>query len=428
MAACLYVLTVFLILFLLAGWRKNTFFYFPFPCKVCLGLLLLWNTATIAQKSKTQLEKEKEENLAKIDEASKILNETKNKKKATLGELSAIQQQISASNSLIGSISEEIALLDREIQETEGIIRSLQKDLSVLKKEYAAMIYAAAKSRNYYDKLTFIFAAETFNQLLKRIKYFNQYAEARKKQLTQIESVKKYLSLQKEKINRKRNEKNGLLINKTVETQSLTQLRNQQDHVVKELTFKEKELKNELDERKKSVKKLEKLITDFINSEREKALKASAKKGGTLKTTPEVLELSSSFAGNASKLPWPVVHGNISHRFGKQPHAVLKGVVVDNLGVDILTLKSEPVRAVFKGTVITVASVPGMNNVVMVQHGEYFTVYAKLKTVSVTTGQQVNAKENLGEVYTDKNDVSELQFQIWKNSEKLDPEKWLYVK
>ena len=166
----------------------------------------------------------------------------------------------------------------------------------------------------------------------------------------------------------------------------------------------------------------------MIAEERAKAAKESMAKTGTVKSTPESIQLSNSFSGNMSRLPWPVAHGNISHHFGKQPHPVLKGVYVDNLGVDIQTLKNEPIRAVFQGKVITVASVPGMNNVVMIQHGDFFTVYAKLKNVHVKTGDEVKSKDVIGEVYTDKNDVSELQFQIWQNNVKHDPEKWLSPK
>ena len=182
--------------------------------------------SAFAQKSKNQLEKEKEETLAKISETNKILNETKHKRQATLGQLSAIQEQILARNSLINSIGEEINYIDGNINETEDIIRAIQKDVVILKREYAAMLYAAAKSQNYYDKLTFIFSAQTFNQLVKRLKYFKQYAGGRKNQVKQIEAVKKFLSLEKEKLNQQREEKNKLLYAKTVETQSLTRLRN----------------------------------------------------------------------------------------------------------------------------------------------------------------------------------------------------------
>src|SRR5690606_11337474 len=103
--------------------------------------------------------------------------------------------------------------------------------------------------------------------------------------------------------------------------------------------------------------------------------------------------------------------------FGRQPHPVLKGVYVENLGIDIVTIAGEQVKAVFGGKVLTVTQVPGMNYVVMIQHGEFFTVYAKLKSVNVSTGQQVERNAVLGQVYTDKNNTSEVQFQIWKNEQ-----------
>lgn len=409
-------------------------------------LLLLFAGNALAQKNKSQLEREKEENLKKISETNKILEETKSKKDATLGQLTAIKQQISARNALINSISQEVDMMDREIEKNESIMQAMVEDVTALKKEYADMIYVAYKSSNYYDNLTFLFSSKTFNQLYNRIQYFKQYSEARKSQVELIGKVTNYLTDQRKKISEKREEKSALLQTQTTETKTLNNLRSQQDQLVSQLSTKEKELKTELEDSKKSVKKLEKLITDLIKAEREKAMREAAasaaktssktkgKKTTTKETasevdhvtvTPEVMELSHSFAGNMGRLPWPVQHGSISHHFGKQPHAVLRGVYVENLGVDVQTLKNEPVRNVFKGKVITVASVPGMNNVVMVQHGEYFTVYAKLKTVSVVTGQEVKSKDVLGEVYTDKNDVSELQFQIWKNNEKQDPERWL---
>ena len=123
-----------------------------------------------------------------------------------------------------------------------------------------------------------------------------------------------------------------------------------------------------------------------------------------------------------------VSKGFISQRFGKHAHPVLKNVVVENLGVDIQTNTSEPVRAVFDGTVATKAFIQGMGNVVMVQHGEYFTVYGNLKSTSVNTGQKVKAKDTLGTVGTDADNVSVLKFFIWKGNTKLDPEAWLYRK
>ncbi|MCC3154450.1 murein hydrolase activator EnvC family protein, partial [Hymenobacter sp. BT770] len=141
--------------------------------------------------------------------------------------------------------------------------------------------------------------------------------------------------------------------------------------------------------------------------------------------TPETALLSSSFAGNRGRLPWPVGRGFISQRFGRHPHPVLKNVTVENRGIDIQTGAGEAVRACFDGKVLTIANIAGMNTIVMIQHGDFFTVYAKLRSVNVHEGQRVSAREVIGTVATDGEGTSEVQFQVWHNSANLNPESWL---
>lgn len=422
--------------------------------KLFILVLLLIPLSLFAQKkSRALLEKEKKENLKRIEEANKILLETRSRKQATIGHLSAIKNKIVSREKLIKSVSEEVELLEGEITELEIVIGGLRNDIDSLKKEYASMVYSAAKMNSGLSKLAYIFSAESISQMAMRVKYFQHYSQMRQQHLNMIEKKKSRLEYEKQKLERKVAEKNRLIGVKTEETNNLNEEKNEQKKVLDELSDRERSLRNELEERKKSIKKLEKLITDMIAAEREKAMKAAkaaaeknsknaAAKNGNKTTskekdkkeefkmelTPEAKALSGSFAGNEGKLPWPVVKGTIVGHFGKQAHAVLKGVYVDNLGIDVQTTKDEQVRSVFQGKVITVAEVPGMNKVVMVQHGEYFTVYAKLKTVLVKTGEEVTSKQPLGVVYTDKDEVTQLQFQIWKNNLKLDPEGWLYKK
>ena len=141
--------------------------------------------------------------------------------------------------------------------------------------------------------------------------------------------------------------------------------------------------------------------------------------------TPETAQLSSSFSGNRGRLPWPVTRGFISQHFGRHPHPVLKHVTVENRGVDIQTGAGESVRACFDGKVQTVTNIAGMNTIVMIQHGDFFTVYAKLRSVNVHEGQRVSAREVIGTVATNSEGTSEVQFQIWHNSANLNPENWL---
>lgn len=392
------------------------------PATVIFVFLSFLSTSIYAQK-KDDLEKKKAENIQKVQETKKILAQTTSKKKTTLGALSALNQQIKVRADLINSIDQEIDLIDGEIKEIEGIIHSLENDLGKLRDEYARMIFSAYKANQGYDKLVFLFSAKSFNQFLMRLKYLEQYTTARKNQARQIELVKQALVQQKESLVNKQNQKQALLDEQLDENKNLIALKKKQNNLIIDLTKKEKQLRQELEERRQAIARLDKLIAELVRAEIERRKRSEATGARTL--SADAAALSSSFAENRSRLDWPVDRGFISRKFGRQPHPVLKGIQIENRGIDIQTQKDEPVKSIFNGEVTTIAFVPGMNNVVLVKHGEFFTLYAKLKNVKVKKGQKIKAYEPIGEVYTNQDGVSELQFQVWKNNQKLDPEKWL---
>ncbi|MDN5201606.1 peptidoglycan DD-metalloendopeptidase family protein [Fulvivirgaceae bacterium BMA10] len=372
---------------------------------------------SLAQKSRPQLEKEKQEAVKKIQEAEKILAETEVQKQASLGQLNALNQLITTRKSLIGSIKKELRLLNGEINELDEIQRAMEKDLDNLKKEYALMLYTSSKSSVRYNKLVLLFSAGSFNQFFKRLKYLEQYGEARTTQVKQIELVKNELIAQKDQVEAKRTEKKQLLRDEIKENNNLLSLQKKQQGLLSSLNNKESELKRELAQQRKAAKRLDKLIADVVK----KQMAAPAKVVASGAIT------SKSFEGTKSKMSWPV-SGFISHKFGRQKHQTLKGIVVNNNGIDIQTKENEKVRSVFDGQVAIVSLVPGIGTAVIIKHGEYFTVYSKMKNVTVKTGQEVKAGEILGEVYKDKTGVSELEFQVWKKDKKLDPQVWLVPK
>ncbi|MET3539777.1 septal ring factor EnvC (AmiA/AmiB activator) [Pontibacter aydingkolensis] len=407
---------------------------YKFTFLLCL-LSLPLSTQAQKTKSKAQLEKEKKENLNRIKQANQILQQTKKEKAASIGQLNAIKEKIDVQKGVITNISREITYIESDVQETEGIVNALQNDLGKLKAEYATMVYAASKTANSYNKLMFLFASESFNQFVMRLRYLQQYSEARQKQVEQINKVQTVLTGQINLLESKRKQKQGLLSKQITESKNLHTLKVQQDSVIDRLSKQESNLKQQVAQRQQAVKKLDKLIADIVREEIARAARAAREAGkassgssSKMTLTPEAALISSSFAGNKGRLAWPVERGFISQKFGRHNHPVLKGVVTENRGIDIQTAQGATARAIFEGKVLTVASVPGMNNIVMVQHGEYFTVYAKLKSVSVTTGQNVSIKDVIGTVYTDTDGTTELQFQVWKNSDNMNPEVWLLRK
>jgi septal ring factor EnvC (AmiA/AmiB activator) len=281
------------------------------------------------------------------------------------------------------------------------------------------MLFAAQKASNSTTRLTFLFSAESFDQMVMRLRYMEQYSETRKLQAEQIGKVQEALGGQVKEIQGRRTEKNKLLSEELHENDNLTSLKKKQGNLVKSLQKEEKKLKKDLEESKKAVAQLDKLIEDIIREERERAAKASSK------STEIDLALSSSFEQNKNKFPWPVSSGFVSQKFGRQNHPALKGINIHNNGVNIQTREDEKVKCIFDGEVSRVAFIQTMGNTVIIKHGDYLTVYAGLKEVFVRTGQKVSTNQEIGKVFSNSDGVSELRFQIFKSTTPLDPQIWL---
>jgi septal ring factor EnvC (AmiA/AmiB activator) len=382
-----------------------------------LFVLFISFSAVYGQKSKAQLQKEKQQNLEKIKEVEKIIAETAAKKKNSLGELTALNQRIEHQESLISSINGEINILDGDIGENNDIIQALEKDLKKLKQEYAAMLFAAQKANNSATRLTFLFSAESFDQLTMRLKYMEQYAETRKLQAEQIIKVSEELSGQVRIIRTKREEKSKLLNEEVAENTNLSTLKKKQNTLVKSLQKEEKKLKRDLENTKKAIAELDKKIDEIIKEELARETRSTKSK--------DVIALSSSFEDNKRKFPWPVESGFISQRFGRQNHPALKGIVIQNDGINIQTKNGEHVKAIFEGEVTAVAFTPGIGSTVLINHGSYFTVYSGLKDIVVKRGQKVRTNQDLGEIVSNGDGISELRFRIYKDKTPLDPQTWL---
>lgn len=383
---------------------------------ITLTLSILISSGAFAQKNKAQLEKEKKEHAIRILEAEKILKSTEKKKRATVGQLNAINQQIKSREALIGTIREEINWYNRKILDDEQIIEALNADLESLRQEYAVMVYAGYKASQNQDKLTFLFSSDSFNKFLMRLKYYEQYGKSRRYQASQIVKVEDILRIEISGFEHTKTEKEALLAEEIKERNKLGELKKKQKVLVTSLTIKEKELKKELASRKKAVTELNALIDKMIREE------IAAK---TAAETTASMAISDSFAGNRQRLPWPVNEGFISSGFGKHNHPVYKKLIIDNKGVYIQTKPEEKITAVFDGKVSAIVTIPGMNKAVIIQHGEYRTVYANLKSVSVEMNQLVRINDQIGKVYTKNDGDSELFFQIWKNTSILNPLQWL---
>jgi septal ring factor EnvC (AmiA/AmiB activator) len=391
---------------------------------LCLGVLLLVAGAALGQ-SKSQLEEQKRQKLQKIQEINKILGETTREKQVNLGQLNALKAKIAVKQELINNTRKELQLIDDGIRETEQVIVALENDLDNLKKEYARMIYNASKSSSTLNKMMFVFSSGNFNEALRRISYLKQYAKARRIQVEQIQKTKLALEEQNQKVVVQKREKAQVLQSFEEENKDFVRLIIEQDDLVKQLASKEKELRTEVNEEKKSLKELEMQLMAIIKEEIQKT--SGSEKATKITLTPETELISTSFAKNRGALIWPVEAGFISEPFGIHKHPVLKNIDKNNPGVYIQTKQGEKIRSVFDGEVKGIFEMPGKGYAIVINHGEYFTTYTGLSEVSVSIGDKVKRKQALGEIATSKG-VAEIQFCIVKNQTYLDPEKWLVKK
>ncbi len=410
----------------------------------CFLLCLLINQQAFAQrtrKSRAQLENEKKRNLEKIAETTKALENATAKKEVTVGNIKAIKEQITSREEQIGLMEQDMELIDVEMQDIIGAKENLEDKLLKLQDEYAAMLYSASKYSGKLNKLSFLFSSSSFNELVMRYKYLQQYTENRKAQVTQMNKVAALLRERQTNLEGKRTAKNRLITAKVVETKNLEQLKTKQTEMVGELSKKETDLRREIEATKRSVTKLDNLIANVVareiakkNKERERKQDKEAriaKASPTRKKNKPILDLDEeettlgrSFGASRARLPWPVQRGFISDRFGVKEHPVLHGVLINNNGIDIQTPSNATVRSVYDGVVKDITEIPGLGKVVAVQHGDYFTVYANLNQVFASVGQKISAKETIGTAGI-SGGATEINFQIWHNTERLNPENWL---
>ena len=430
----------------------------------CLGLSLLSQGQT-----KEELQRQRTVLQDQIDLATTILEKTKNSREASVDELQTLNQKITAREKLIATMGRQIRAIDRNIDKKEKEIIALAATVDSLKTDYADLIRLAQRQQTPTDQILFILSAESFTQAAKRIQYFKDMAGYRAQQVKKINEAQEALAEEKEALTLQKAEKIVVQQAQEAEKLALEADANNQQNTVNELQSKESELKKDIQKKQREVQQLEQQIKRIIAEEMRKAkeraernkLEEEAKElglivgkdyssrtsnkalkvlidkvrkekgmdvrddGPAFAMTPEARALANNFASNKGVLPWPVERGLITGKFGKHQHPVVKGVIVDNPHIEISTDDGAIVRAVFDGEVSSVVPIPGANIMVLIRHGNYFTVYSNLINVKVKSGDTISLKEPIGQAFTDEEGKTMVQFGLWKDADIQDPQPWL---
>lgn len=386
------------------------------------GIILWAFSASLQAQDLEKLRSERQKQLEDIAYTENLLNKTASDKSNQLSKLRLLANQINSREKVVSSIIRELGYLDQSIKNREKEVKKLEAELKVLKEDYARMIYKAYQTRKSYDVAQYILAASDFNQAYKRVKYLQQYGRFRKQQAQEIRDKTILLGEQVKQLAQSREQQSKLLVQRQKEVAQLNNEKKDKDQYVSRLSRQEKDLKKKLEEKKNA--------RDRIEAEMQRILAEARSGGGNSETgmnlTPEMKIISNEFGQNKGRLPWPVERGVITSKYGKHKHEVMKNVEIDNKGVDITTSPKESVRSIFEGTVSNVMSIRGANLTVIIQHGEFFTVYQNLVNVKVKKGDQVQRKQAIGEIYSEKgSNSSELHFQLWRGSTNENPELWL---
>ena len=366
------------------------------------------NTAT-QEARKAKLERE----IAIID---KQLKENASKSSSMLADLTLIRKKVSNRKELVAESDKQIKKYNDDIYLAQVQINRLQERIEVLTENYAKLVRSAYKNRDTRVWYMYMLASENLGQAFRRMGYFKNLSTMMKTEAQNIRQMQEELEAHKAGLQALKREAEQLKNIRVKELDELKADEKKADNVVKQLKKDKKKYQNQLAAKKKEVVALNKEIERIVSA----AVKPKSSGNKTVVDT----KLDAAFANNKGKLPWPA-DGPVVAKFGKHYHPVYKNLELPpNNGVDIALSKGTQIKSVFDGVVKQVMVMPGYNQCVLIQHGNYFTLYCKLKSLNVAEGDKVKTSDVIGTIDAIGGQV-QLHFEVWKGSKPQNPETWL---
>lgn len=407
-------------------------------------LFILLTSWAWSQHTQEELEQRKAKIQQEIQEKQKMLDEVKGKEKSVVKLLSLQKEKIGLKEKLINTTSKQTKLLSNDMYINQVQINKLKKDLAILKEDYAEMIVKSYKSRSQQSRVMFLLSSESFLQAYKRLQYMKQYSSYRRMQGEEIKDKTQKLADYNLKLSGQKTEKEKLLAEQEKQRADLEKEKQEQERIANSLKKDKKQIAAEIKKKQQETKKIDaqiqKIIRDAIAEANRKAAAAKVKANPKTTTvaetkrieestkivlTPEGQLISNNFKANKGRLPWPVEKGVITLGYGDQPHPVYKTLIIHNSGIEITTEAGANARAVFGGEVTKVVLTSPLNKMVFIQHGDYFTIYQNLSSVSVNVGDKVSTKQSIGKIRTNSEGKTILKFLISQNTTSANPTSWL---
>ena len=392
-----------------------------------LVLLALVYGEIYGQDARTRLEAQRKQLQQEIVQINGILQKNKTQKADALESLEDLFLKIDRLRELIRLTNRQINALTSQINKNQADISALEEELAILKEDYASMIVKSRKNSSQQNRLMFLFSSENFWQVIKRVRYMNQYAAYRKQQGENIAKKTETLRQLNENLVSQKAVKEELLSDNRKVQEQFEQERKKQQKVLQNLRSNESKYAAQIKKKQRQTVKIDREIDRLIRE----AIAASNKKAGTTNVsfalTPEAKALAANFIANKGRLPWPVRKGVVIQKFGTQRHAVVRTTTIKSNGVTIATSPGTKARAVFEGTVLNIVQFQGSNPIVLIQHGNYVTAYKNLASVSVQKGDKVVSKQEIGSIFTNPTTQrTSLQFSVFYNTTPKNPADWIF--
>ena len=379
-------------------------------------------------KKQKELEAQRLRLKKEIKQINSILFNNIKIRKSALTQVEDLQVKLNVRLELIKVTNEQANLLTTRISINERNISTNRLELRNLKDEYANLIQKSYESKSLQNRLMFLFSSESFLQAYKRVQYLKQYASYRRKQGKAIANKTKLLQELNQTLNNEKAEKILLIEENRLVQQQIEKDAQDQKSLIKTLERKQTSLASQISKKEKQQKAIDREINRLIREAIAASNKALGKKRKkTFQLTPEAKLIADNFKANKGRLPWPLEKGVVVQGFGRQRHPVVKTTTIQSNGVILATEPLAQVRAVFEGEVMSVIVIKGSNPSVLIRHGNFITLYTNLAKLYVTKGERVNAKQAIGEVFTNQQTgKTQFQFGIFNNVDALNPKEWVY--
>jgi len=381
-------------------------------------LAIIISVFTVASIASAQTLNEKQSKRDKLEKEISLLESqiksTSSKSNNALSSLNLIQAKLGKRKKLLRESNRELAVINDSIYAKQKEINRLTERLDTMKTYYAKLVKNAYKNRNPRIWYMYILASDNIGQASRRFNYLKSLSRQMNSHAQKIIQTREELEIRKEALKKMKKDALKIIEERKKEMLKLQSAEKENKDLINKLKKDKTKYQNQLNAKKKQVQALNTEINRLISSAM----------NSTKKSDAIDYKLAGEFESNKGKLPWPA-SGVVTEHFGQHNHPVYTKIVMPfNNGVTLAVAPGTVAKSVFDGVVKQIVVMPGYNQCVLVQHGNYFTFYCKLKSVKVKTGQKVTAGQAVGTVDTIAGETC-LHFQLWKGKVPMDPELWL---